>query len=214
MSTPLPPNPFSSPPWFPSPNDMSSSAVRLSSLSGGTSSGFRSSLISCPVRFLSAASYLKFPPIIFWFVSFTSGYYSSTATAAPLSCYLGLDLFLLIFPSLDPASPRLLPSKGFISIIPPTLVSSSNTSVILSYPVFFSADCFTWPSEEFDLGRGVWMGGPWKLLALPPKLAVLVGESTAIDSSPTSFFAIALVKSRQNLSTSESGISFIFPNRY
>ena len=58
------------------------------------------------------------------------------------------------------------------------------------------------------------MGGPWKLLALPPKFVVLVGDSTAIDSSPTSFFAIALVKSRQNLSTSERGINFIFPNRY
>jgi hypothetical protein len=72
----------------------------------------------------------------------------------------------------------------------------------------------TWPSEEFDLcGReeGAIKFGILLWLAF---MFLLAGDSTAIDSSPTSFFAIDFVKSRQNLSTSDKGMDFSFPNKY
>ncbi len=202
---------------------MSSSAVCLSSLSAGTSNGFKSPFISYGlVRFLSAASYLKFPPIIFWLDSLTSSYLSGSCIIASLSCCLGLDLFLLIFPSLTPESPLLLPRSGFISIFVSLIpfFSSSKSPFLLKLLLPLTTisewwfDYLTWPSEELDL----WIGGnegpmKFEFLALYA-LIFLAGESNAMDSSPTSFFPIALIRSRQNLSTSERGIALSFPNRY
>lgn len=68
--------------------------------------------------------------------------------------------------------------------------------------------CLTFLSEEFErCGRL----GPIKGAV---DLTFYYLLKPAKDSSPTSFFAMAFVKSRQNLSTSENYIDFNLINRY